>query len=364
MKIHEKYMAMAIALAKKAEGMTSPNPMVGALIVKSGKIVGRGYHKKAGLPHAEINAIAQAGARARGATLYVTLEPCNHFGRTPPCTDAIINSGIRSVVAAMVDPNPLTKGRGIKILRKHGINTSVGILEGESMKMNRPFIKFITRKMPYVTVKAAQSLDGKIATKIGDSKWITGEDSRRYVHELRSKADAVMVGVNTVMADNPLLTARIPGVKKQPVRIIVDSTLKTPISAKLFNVKCSKIIIATTVASSRIRKYEAKGAEVIVIKSKAGRVDLEALLKELAGRDITNVLVEGGGNLNAGLFAAGLVDRALFFIAPKVIGGRDARTSVEGLGVKLVKDCTGLKFTGIRIFPKGDILIEAEVANA
>jgi diaminohydroxyphosphoribosylaminopyrimidine deaminase/5-amino-6-(5-phosphoribosylamino)uracil reductase len=362
--IHEKYMAMAIALAKKAEGMTSPNPIVGAVIVKGGNIVGRGYHKKAGLPHAEINAIARAGAKARGATLYVTLEPCNHFGRTPPCTDAIINSGIRSVVAAMVDPNPLTKGRGIKILKKHGIKTTVGVLEYESRAMNRPFIKFIARKMPYVTVKAAQSIDGKIATRSGDSKWITGEDSRRYVHELRSKADAVMVGVNTVVADDPLLTARIPGVLKQPIRVIVDSTLKTPLSAKLFSVKGSKVVIATTVNSERVKKYQAKGAEVVVVKGKAGRVDLKALLEELAARNITNVFVEGGGTLNASLFAEGLVDRALFFIAPKVVGGRDARTSVEGIGVKLVKDSTGLKFTGIRIFPKGDILIEAEVVNA
>ena len=362
MKSHEKYMSMAIELARKAEGCTSPNPIVGAVIVKNGKIVGHGYHKKAGLAHAEINAISQAGKKARGGTLYVTLEPCNHFGKTPPCTDAIINSGIKTVIAAMPDPNPLTKGRGIKILKKHGIKVIVGVLEKEAKAMNRPFTKFITSGMPFVTIKTAQSLDGKIATRTGDSKWITSESARRYVHTLRARSDAVMVGVNTVIADDPRLTARIPGVKAQPIRVIVDSDLKTPLNARALKEKWSGIIIATCSNSKRIINYKKLGAEVFILKRTGGKVDLRSLLRELAKRGIVNILVEGGGTLNASLLSGRLIDRMLFFIAPKIIGGRDAFTSVEGLGPALVKDSINMAITGIRIFKEGDMLVEAEVA--
>ena len=336
-----KYMALAIELAKRAEGMTSPNPVVGAVIVKNGKIAGRGYHKMAGLPHAEINAIRQAGAKAKGATLYITLEPCDHFGRTPPCTDAIIKSGIKRVFAAMRDPNPVNNGRGIRKLRMRGIKTSIGLLAGDVMAMNRPYIKFITRKIPFVTVKVAQSLDGKIATRTGDSKWISGDDSRRYVHELRRKADAVMVGANTVRRDDPLLLSRLSR-GKQPVRVIVSGRSGISPGARVFSdpYKTPVIVVRPDGCSGK-------------------KVDLNKLLRELAKKGITNILVEGGGELIASLVEKKLVDRFLIFIAPKIIGGRDAKTAVEGSGVENIKDAFGLKNMSVKRF-KEDILIEAE----
>ncbi|MCX5665737.1 MAG: bifunctional diaminohydroxyphosphoribosylaminopyrimidine deaminase/5-amino-6-(5-phosphoribosylamino)uracil reductase RibD [Candidatus Omnitrophica bacterium] len=337
-----KYMALAIALAKKAEGMTSPNPIVGAVIVRKGKIVGRGYHKRAGLAHAEINALRQAGAKARGATLYVTLEPCDHFGRTPPCTKAIIKSGINRVVIAMKDPNPINNGNGIRRLNRHGIKTKVGILAKDAFDINRPYIKFITKNIPFVTVKVAQSLDGKIATRSGDSKWISSEKSRRYVHKLREMADAVMVGANTVRRDDPLLLSRSSR-DKQPVRVIVSGRSAIPSGAKIFSEK---------------HKYP-----VIVVRPDARsgkRVDLLKLLKALAKNSITNILVEGGGELIASLLEKKLVDRLLVFIAPKIIGGRDAKTAVEGIGIEKIKDAFSLKNISVKRF-KEDILIQAEV---
>ena len=335
-------MALAIKLAKRAEGKTSPNPIVGAVIVKNNKIIGRGYHKKAGLPHAEINALRDAGQKAKGSTLYVTLEPCGHFGRTPPCTAAIIKSGIERVVIAMRDPNPINNGSGIRKLNRHGIKTKVGLLAKDAMAMNRPYIKFITKKIPFVTVKVAQSLDGKIATKTGDSKWISGDDSRRYVHELRRIADAVMVGANTVRRDDPLLLSGLSR-GKQPVRVIVGGRSALPSGAKIFS--------------------DSHKAPVIVVRP-AGRlekkVDLNKLLMALAKRGITNILVEGGGELIAGLVKEGLVDRFLVFIAPKIIGGRNAKTAVEGSGIEKIKDALKLKNMSVKRF-KEDILIEAQI---
>jgi diaminohydroxyphosphoribosylaminopyrimidine deaminase / 5-amino-6-(5-phosphoribosylamino)uracil reductase len=341
MSADNKYMALAIALAKRAEGMTSPNPMVGAVIVKNGRIVGRGYHKRAGLAHAEIDALRQAGAKAKGATLYVTLEPCDHFGRTPPCTDAVIKSGIRRVVVAMIDPNPVNNGRGIRKLNRHGIKTKVGLFANDAMEMNRPYIKFITRNIPFVTVKVAQSLDGKIATRMGDSKWISGDDSRRYVHKLRKMADAVMVGANTVRRDDPLLLSK-PVRGKQPVRVIVGDRSSFPPGAKIF--------------SGPYKTY------VIVVRPgprSGGKVDLKKMLKALAKQGITNILVEGGGELIAGLIEDDLVDRFLVFIAPKIIGGRDAKTAVEGNGIEKIKDAIHLKKMSVKRF-KDDILITAD----
>lgn len=340
MNIQEKYMACAIALAKKAEGMTSPNPMVGAILVKNGRVVGRGYHKRAGLAHAEINAMREAGAKARGATLYVTLEPCDHYGRTGPCTDAIIDSGIKDVVIAMKDPNPINNGRGIKRLNRCGIKTKVGVLEKDAAYMNMAYIKFVTKKMPFVTVKVAQSLDGKIATRTGDSRWISSEDSRRYVHELRRRSDAVMVGANTVRTDDPLLLSKLPG-SRQPVRIIVGDEVSP--SARIFsNSNKFPVIMARPEGHSN------------------KRVDLRKMLRDMAKRGITNILVEGGGELAASLFKDGLVDKLLVFIAPMIIGGRDARTAVEGYGIKSIKDSIALKDMSVRRF-KNDILVEAYV---
>ena len=339
--------------------MTSPNPLVGAVIVKNGKVVGKGYHHQAGLPHAEINALRQAGGASKGGTLYVTLEPCDHFGRTPPCTDAIIRSGIRRVVIGMRDPNPINNGRGVRKLRRSGIRLEVGVLEKETQALNRPYIKFITEGMPYVTIKVAESLDGKIATRTGDSKWITSDDARSYVHRLRGIADAVMVGSNTIRRDNPLLTNRIG--KKQPVRVVVDSTLKVSPAAKIFSTAhISPVIVATHKAPIAARRVlEKKGVEVLTVGSKDGKTDLREVLKIFAQRGMTQILVEGGGELVASLVQDRLADRFLFFISPKIIGGRAAKTSVEGSGIDRIKDAMIIKNIKIKRF-SNDILLEGD----
>lgn len=304
----ERYMRIALDLASRARGKTSPNPMVGAVIVKNNRIVGKSYHKKAGQAHAEINALRQAGKTAKGAALYVTLEPCCFFGRTPPCTDAIVKAGIKKVVIAAKDPNPLNKGRGIGILRRHKIAVKSGVLQKEAQRLNEIFEKYITTKMPFVILKMAQSLDGKIATKTGDSKWITSEEARKFVHKLRSEVDAVMIGANTARIDKPRL-------KQSKMKIIVRSA------------------------------------------KKKGRANLKRLLRNLANKQITSILCEGGGELAWSLLKEGLVDKVLFFVAPKIIGGRCAKTSVEGAGVSRVKNAINLK--GIKASVVGDdILIE------
>lgn len=331
-----KLMMIAIGLAKKAEGMTSPNPLVGAVLVRGGRVVGKGYHKRCGLPHAEINAIRDAGSKAKGADLYVTLEPCNHFGRTPPCTDAIIKAGIKRVITGMKDPNPVNNGKGIARLKRAGIKIICGVLEEKTVSINLPYIKYMTTGLPYVTLKMAQSLDGKIATRTGNSKWITSETARAYVQRLRGKVDAVMVGANTVLKDDPSLLCKIPG-RKQPARVITGGSTPLLSSAKVFR--------------------NADKSRVIVAVGPNGKVDLKALLKDLGRMGIINILVEGGGELAASLIKGGLIDRYLFFVAPKIIGGRSALTSVEGEGVKIVKDAVRIK--GMKAVMVGrDILIE------
>lgn len=341
----ERYIRLTLKLAMRAQGLTSPNPCVGAVVVKNGRIVGMGYHKRAGGAHAEIYALRQAGRKANGATLYVSLEPCCHYGKTPPCVDSIISSGIRRVVAAMRDPNPLNNGRGISTLKKRGIATDVGILRDEARRVNEVFIKYITKKMPFVTVKVAQSLDGKIATRTGDSKWISGEEARRFVHHLRSKVDAIIVGSRTVLKDDPLLTARRPsrtGFNKQPLRVILCGGSKMPASARILN---------------------SKGGAVIMAKArKNGRVDIKELLKDLAKRGAANVLIEGGGEVIASAFEAKVVDKIYFFISPKIIGGRQAVTSVEGAGVDRVGKAIKIKKAAIHKLG-GDFMIEGYVRN-
>jgi len=338
----EKYIKIALELAGRAKGMTSPNPCVGAVIVKNGRIVGRGYHRFAGGAHAEVYALRQAGDKARGATLYVSLEPCSHFGKTPPCVDSIIKAGIKRVVAAIEDPNPLNNGRGIKELKRSGIKADVGILEEEARELNEDFIKYITRKIPFVIVKVAQSLDGKIATRTGDSKWISGEKAREFVHELRSRVDAVLVGANTVLKDDPLLTARVKGRKvKQPLRVILSGSSKIPPKARVLNSEGGEVMIAAP-------------------KKRGGRVDIKSLLKKLAERGIMSVLIEGGGETIASAFAAGTVDKVYFFVAPKIIGGRKALTSVEGEGVGKAAKAIKLKDVKLRKI-EDDFLIEGYV---
>jgi diaminohydroxyphosphoribosylaminopyrimidine deaminase/5-amino-6-(5-phosphoribosylamino)uracil reductase len=365
-------MRTALALAMKGMGTTSPNPVVGALVVKNGRIVGRGYHKYAGGPHAEVIALSQSGKKVKGATLYVTLEPCVHHGRTPPCTESILKSGIREVVVAMVDPNPLNRGKGIRRLRAKGIKVTAGVMEKQASRMNEVFRKYITERMPFVTVKVAQTLDGKIATRIGESRWITGEQARKYVQKLRSQVDAILVGVGTVRMDNPLLSVRMGYNSKKkelgrrhPARIIVDSKLRTPLGARIFQDNSpAPVIIATTGAAPKRKMWKIAqlGAKILVVRSQRNRVDLKTLMKKLAEMEITSVLIEGGGEVIASAFEEGIVDKIMFFIAPKIIGGRRAKTSVEGDGRKILKNAIAIQDTGVKRFGS-DLLVSGYVAK-
>jgi len=328
-----KYMRMALRLAEKARGRTSPNPMVGAVVVKDGKIISRGWHRKAGEPHAEAIALKKAGAAAEGATLYVTLEPCSHTGkRTPPCSPLVIQSGITRVVVAMTDPNPKVSRGGVKALSAAGIDVITGVIEAEARKLNEVYIKHITTGVPFVTLKIAQTLDGKIATARGESQWITGEKAREEAHKLRNINDAILVGINTVLKDKPSLTARIPG-GRDPMRVIVDSTLRIPLNAKVLTQKSSaKTIVATTAgaAKNKMNKLQKAGVEVLTVKSVQGRVDLYDLMKKLGKMDIMSVLVEGGAGINFSALKAGIVDKAVLFIAPMLMTGKDALCSIGG----------------------------------
>ncbi len=361
MNTHEKYMDLALNLALKAKGKTSPNPMVGALVVKNKRIVGKGYHQKAGLAHAEVIALDEAAAKAQDATLYVTLEPCTHFGKTPPCVHKIIASGIREVIVGMVDPNPKNNGRGIEVLRKNKIKVKVGFLEDKLRRLNEVFIKYITRRIPFVTVKVGQSLDGRIATRRGDSKWITSDKSRNYAHRLRSEFDAVMVGVNTILRDNPRLNPSFSG--RRLIKIVVDSQLSTPQDASIFS-KDAQVIIVTLLTqpgqqTENLRILGAK-AKILEVKEKAGQINLKDMLKKLAQEGISNILVEGGGTLIGTLFDEGLVDRILFFISPKIIGGKDAISSVMGQGISRVDKAVKLKDVKLKHIGE-DFLVEGYV---
>ncbi|MBM3246329.1 MAG: bifunctional diaminohydroxyphosphoribosylaminopyrimidine deaminase/5-amino-6-(5-phosphoribosylamino)uracil reductase RibD [Candidatus Omnitrophica bacterium] len=361
MKDHEYYMRLAMKLAMKAKGKTSPNPMVGALVVKDGRIAGRGYHQKAGLAHAEVIALDEAGVKAKGATLYVTLEPCAHFGKTPPCVDRIIKSQVKEVIVGMVDPNPLNNGRGIRILRQQKIKVQAGFLEDELKKLNEPFIKYITKRTPYVTVKVAESVDGKIATYSGDSKWITSDKSRGYAHRIRQDYDAVMVGVNTVLRDNPKLDAWFS--KRQPVKVVVDSQLSIPAGANIFS-KNSQVIIVTLPSApgqeTENRKILDKKAKILEVREKAGQINLKDAMKKLAQAGITSILVEGGGMLIGSLFDEGLVDKVLFFISPKIIGGKDAISAVMGRGIPRIDKAIKLKEVKLKRIGE-DFLIEGRI---
>ena len=362
----EKYMRLALRLAIKAKGRTSPNPLVGAVIVKDNRIIGKGYHRRAGEPHAEINALDMAGERARGATLYLNLEPCAHFGRTSPCTKKIISSRIKEVVVAMIDSNPLNCGKGIRELRKVGTEVKVGVLEEEAKKINEAYITYITTRKPFVILKTAMSLDGKIATKTRDSKWITNESSRKYVHKLRSEVDAILVGVETVLKDNPRLTVRMSDVRCQmsdrnPIRIVVDSGARIPLGAKILNQEAPTIVATTKFASKRkIEALRKKEVKVLIIRDRDKRVNLKELLKRLGDLEITSLLIEGGGKVNASFLENGLVDKVLFFIAPKIIGGEGALTPVEGEGIERIKHAIKLKDISIKRFEE-DVLVEGYI---
>jgi diaminohydroxyphosphoribosylaminopyrimidine deaminase/5-amino-6-(5-phosphoribosylamino)uracil reductase len=360
-KTQEYYMDLALKLALKGKGKTSPNPLVGALVVKNGRIVGRGFHGQAGLSHAEVIALDEAQDLAEGATLYVTLEPCCHFGRTPPCVARVIKSGVKEVIVGMIDPNPLNSGKGIEILKQNKIKVKAGFLEDKLKRLNEAFIKYITRKIPLITVKVAESLDGRIATRTGDSKWITSDKSRSFAHRLRADFDAIMVGVNTVLRDNPKLDVWFS--KKHPVKIVVDSQLSTPEKANIFSAS-SSVIIATLATRSgqetENRAILAHKAKILEIKEKAGQVNLKDLMKKLAGMGITSILVEGGGMLIGSLFDEGLVDKMMFFISPKIIGGKEAISSVMGQGIARIEKAAKLKNVSLRRFGE-DFLIEGYI---
>ncbi|GAB4258480.1 bifunctional diaminohydroxyphosphoribosylaminopyrimidine deaminase/5-amino-6-(5-phosphoribosylamino)uracil reductase RibD [Thermincola ferriacetica] len=342
-----KYMRMALELAAKARGNTSPNPMVGAVIVKDGRVIGKGYHMKAGTPHAEVHALREAGELSRGATMYVTLEPCSHYGRTPPCSKAVIAAGVARVVVAMEDPNPLVSGQGIQQMREAGIQVEVGLMEKEARELNEVFIKYIKTRRPFVVMKSAMTLDGKIATAMGHSRWITGEEARRLVHLWRSWYDAILVGIGTVLTDNPLLTCRLEDRQAQnPVRIILDSLGRLPVDVNVLKtIEQAPVIVVSTEKIPRERKavLEKLGAEVLVLPEREGRPDLAALLDELGRREITSLFVEGGATVNASFLKNRLADKTVWFVAPKIVGGPQAPGPVGDMGIQFMDECLNIK---------------------
>ena len=340
----EKYLRMACRLAQRAAGRTSPNPQVGAVIVRQGKVVGSGFHRFAGGDHAEIAALKRAGARSRGATLYITLEPCSHHGRTPPCTGALIRAGIKQVVCGTKDPNPLVAGRGFRQLRRAGIKVRAGVLEKECRYLIEGFAKYITRGMPFVTLKLAATLDGRIAAANGDARWISGEKSRNRVHRLRNEVDAVLVGLGTVKADDPLLTCRTAH-GRNPWRVVLDSRLKIPLSAKILRLPdADKTIIATGTDAppAKVRALEALGVRVWRLPIKRHQVSWPALLKELARQGIVSVMIEGGGVTAASALKEKVIDKLMIFYAPKILGG-DALPMIAALGLRRVKGAVAVK---------------------
>src|SRR2546425_324994 len=362
--VDERLMRRALELAERARGLTSPNPLVGAVVVSGeGQIVGEGFHAAAGRPHAEIEALAAAGDRARGATLYVTLEPCAHHGRTPPCAPAIVAAGIRRVVTAIGDPNPLVSGRGFEALRAAGLEVTVGLLEREAAQQNRVFLTAMRERRPHVTLKAAMTLDGKIADSHGASQWITGEAARREAHRLRSESDAIIVGVGTVLRDDPRLTVRLPRERpREPYRVVLDTEARTPPAARLITAGTAAralIAVAASVPPARLRQLEAAGATVVRLPGGDGRVDPGAVLADLFAREVRSVLVEGGAEAHAAFLDAGLVDRVAVFIGPRLLGGRDALSAVGGAG-RALKEAVRLGELAVRRVGD-DLLIEAEV---
>ncbi len=364
--LDEKFMQLALRLAAKGKGTTSPNPRVGALVVRNGRVVGRGWHRRAGEPHAEVIALDQASKAATGATLYVTLEPCSTWGRTPPCTEKIIASGVKRVVAAATDPWPAHRGRGFRILRRKGIEVACGVLQAEAEKLNEGFNKFVATGLPFVTVKAALSLDGKIATSAGESKWISNELSRRHAHRMRDKTDAIMVGIGTVKCDDPSLTVRGKFARiHSPWKIVVDSKASIGLNCKLLSGESARTtIIATTrrAPQAKLEAIRSSGAEVLLCREKEGKVDLRGLMRKLATRGILYVLLEGGSRLITSALEASIVDKVAFFYAPKIIGGVKAPSVVVGKGASDLEKAIRLTKVAVRRFGS-DTLIEGYIVK-
>lgn len=350
-------MRRALELAARAKGRTSPAPMVGCVIVRDGNVIGEGFHARAGEPHAEVNAIHAAKDDVKGATLYISLEPCTHTGRTPPCVDFIIKHAPARVVVAMQDPNPLVSGRGIDKLRDAGIRVDVGMLEAEARRFNEFFVKFITTGRPFVIAKCGMSLDGKIATRTGHSRWVTGEDSRRMVHQLRNEMDAILVGSRTVMLDDPSLTTRLEGQDiRDPIRIVLDSAEYLDAERRVFHVASTAQTWVVVPEGSQCPPAD----DVLQVPVGKGGVDMNALMEALGARNITSLLIEGGGTTHSSAFDAGIVDKVWFFIAPKIVGGRDAITPVEGDGVATMDE--SIRLTNMTVRSVGeDLLVEAYV---
>jgi diaminohydroxyphosphoribosylaminopyrimidine deaminase/5-amino-6-(5-phosphoribosylamino)uracil reductase len=355
-----KYMQRALDLAAQAQGRTSPNPMVGAVVVKDYQVMGEGYHMKAGTPHAEIHALQAAGDAARNATLYVNLEPCSHYGRTPPCADAIVRAGVKRVVVAGLDPNPQVSGRGLKILQDAGIETVTGVLEQQAQKLNLAFFKYIQTRTPLVSLKVAMTLDGKIATSSGESRWISGETSRKYVHQLRNVYDGIMVGIGTVLKDDPMLNTRLEDEdSRDPVRVIIDSKLDIPRSSNIVKTASQQktIVFCGQQADDTNKEYlQEAGLTVVQLDVDEDKLPLEEVLRVLGEMEIMTLLVEGGGEINGYLIEKGLIDKVYWFIAPKVVGGREAPTPVGGRGIPQLKNALLLKWMEIQRFDE-DILI-------
>jgi diaminohydroxyphosphoribosylaminopyrimidine deaminase/5-amino-6-(5-phosphoribosylamino)uracil reductase len=358
---HEKFMRVALGLARKGRGKTSPNPAVGAVIVRKGQVVAEGFHRKAGAPHAEVEALNRLGGKARqGDTLYVTLEPCNHYGRTPPCTQAILEKRIRKVVVGMRDPNPCVTGGGCDYLSGQGVEVVTGVLEAECRRLNEWFVTYVTQGRPFVIAKTAMTLDGWTATSTGHSRWVTNERSRDWVHRLRDQVDGILVGVGTVMADDPVLNTRLKKRKgRDPVRIIVDTHLRTPPSARVLNLAHGSetlIAVSEELPSRRLRRIERRGVSFLMCPKKEGRIDLKALMDGLGRRSITSVLLEGGASLMGAMIRERLVDKFCIFKAPKILGGNDGRPMALGQGPSRMDESIPLKDVQVRRFGD-DILV-------
>ena len=361
-----EYMRRAMELAERGVGFTNPNPMVGAVIVKGGKVIGEGWHERCGEWHAERNAFKNCTVPAEGATMYVTLEPCCHYGKTPPCTEAIIEHGIARVVVGMEDPNPLVAGKGIALLREAGIEVVCGVEEEALREQNRVFLKYISTKLPWVAMKTAMTLDGKIATRTGDSKWITGAEARAYVHELRHRFMAIVVGIGTAVADDPLLNCRIEGRGvRQPIRVVVDSNARLSLDSQLVKTAGEyRTIVAHTrfAPEERVKALREAGVEMSLCKEKEGLVDVRNLLELLGQSGIDSILLEGGGSLNYTFWAEGLADELYAFIAPKIVGGMNAKTPVEGAGMEKMADAINLELENV-LNVGHDVLLKLKVKN-
>jgi diaminohydroxyphosphoribosylaminopyrimidine deaminase/5-amino-6-(5-phosphoribosylamino)uracil reductase len=336
-KTDEHYMKIALRLAAKGAGLVSPNPMVGAVVVREGEVVGRGWHHRYGEPHAEVMALRDAGSLSRGASLYVTLEPCNHHGQTPPCTEAILAAGVKRVVAATSDPNRKVSGGGAAFLREKGVQVEMGLLAEQGWRLNEAWFAWVKTGLPFVIAKAACSLDGKIATRTGDSQWLTGPSARAFGHRLRHECDAILVGIGTVLADDPQLTTRLPrGLGNDPIRVVLDSRLRIPPSANLLHLSSPAptwVACTAEAPAEKIQALESLGAEVLVLPKTKDRVALEPLLQELSRRRVQNLLVEGGAEVLGAFLDQRLVDKFYFFYAPKILGGKNAYPAVAGRGV-------------------------------